>query len=316
MDRAEAVYATVVQVNRVLRRRPRDDAALWRLLERLERFEALAGYPQFGIVSAHTSERRVLRSDLEAMAGRLPHPVESMPDPPDLGVPGPYTAQNEEAERARLEREKSDALPVAARLAQFRLATYRNCFEDLVEARLAHVVDFALGRWDRADWNHGTSRRRRPEERQAAVEAAHQIATKCGDNVRKNLLAISLERLHREREYWAEMSWEKPTRTVFADACLPLSIEVVRLLEDHGLENRPLQGCATTSGALEANHIINAARWETDRYGAMLPSAPIAELRAIKEAASNLRQGDYALAMTSEKSENWLTGWLDKLRGK
>jgi hypothetical protein len=287
--------------------------ALLERLSRRQRLEVLSRTVSIGPVSLHTPETRVLRSEVEHMA-RLPHPLETLPDPPDMSVPGPFVEQQAEAERQRLERDKTEALPVAARLAQTRLAVYRQAYEDLVEARLAAIVPFVLGRFDRADWNHGTSRRRRPEERQAAVEAAHAIATKCGSSVRHALLSVSLERLHREREFWSEMSWDKPTRTIFADACLPLSVEIVRLLEDHGLENRPLQGAATHSGALEANVIANAARWETDRYGAMLSSAPLAELRAIKEAASNLREGDWRLAMTSEKSEGWLTSLVDKLR--
>jgi len=195
-------------------------------------------------------------------------------------------------------------------LAQFRLATYRQCYEALVNRRLDHVVPFVMGRFQCGDDSHGTSRRRRPEERLAAVEAAHAIASKHAEPVRKALLGISLEQLHRHRDYWFEMSHERPTRTLFADVCLPLSVEIVRLLEDAGLESRPLVGCTDHLGTLEAVQILNASRWEKAE------TAPLAELRALKDAASNVREGDWRLAMSTEKSESWLTTWIDKLRGK
>jgi hypothetical protein len=262
-------------------------------LAKLREMEVLSQTTAIGLRSDHTAERRVLRCHLEAMA-RLPHPVESLPDPPDLGVPGPFVEQQADAEAARLEREQAAVLPLAKRYAEARLATYHAAYTAFVEARLANIVPFCLGRFDRADWNHGTSRRRRPAERQAAIQTAHEIASKYGHTVRTALLAIPLERLHRERAYWAEQSYEKRSdhEQPFADACRPLTLEVTRLLEDFGLENRPLQGYASYSGHPDANLIVHANRWETDPYGRLLPSAPIAELRALKDAASNVRQRD------------------------
>ena len=92
------------------------------------------------------------------------------------------------------------------------------------------------------------------------------------------------------------MSYEKVTRAVFSDASHSLTVAIVQWLEDAGLESRPLVGVADHTGSPEANQIMNAARWERDANNALLPSAPMVELRALKAAASNVRQGDFRLA--------------------
>jgi hypothetical protein len=248
--------------------------------------------------------------DSAAMAGRVPHPIDNPPDPSVVfDVPGPYVQEQiEEAERRGLERERDDQT-VATRYAQVRLALYRQAYEALVEARMSAIVPFVMGRFRAGDDSHGTHRRKRPEEWQQAVLQAHEIASKHGETVQKNLLGVSIEQLHRHRDYWSEMSHERPTRNVFSDPCLPLSLETMRFVEDFGLESRRLVGCTDHLGTVEACTIINASRWEK------ADTAPLAELRALKDAAANLRESDLRQAMSHEKSESWLTNLLDKLRG-
>jgi hypothetical protein len=284
----------------------RDGGLLLVRLGQLRTIETLAETVPIGPRSDHTREGPAL-DWRRLMPSKLPHPIESLPDPPTFDVPGPREEMEVEAERRRLERERDD-LPRAARLAQWRLATYRAAYENLVEARMANVVPFVMGRFRAGDLAHGTHRTKRPDEYKAAVLAAHAIASQHGETVMQALLGVSIEQLHRHREYWSEMSHDRPTRNVFSDPCLPLSIEVVRFIEDAGLESRSLVGCTDHLGTVEACCIINAARWEHAE------AAPLAELRALKDAAANLRDGDYRLAMSSETSEGWLQTWLDRLR--
>jgi len=268
------------------------------------RYEAIMALPQIGIASAPIREGPVLRSLATMAARRVPHDVGGLPvaDAPTYAVPGPFASeQADAAERARLERER-DLEPLAQRYARDRLRTYHQCYVELVEARMSNIVDFALGRFTEGDNSHGTSRRRRPAERQSFIEGAHEAAHKHGDGVRRALLALGLERLHRDREFWAEQSCDRQTRAVFTDACLPLSVELVRLIEDAGLEARPLVGCVDHLGTTEACCIVNSARWERG------PTAPLRELWRLKDAAACVRQGDLALAMSSGKVEDWLQG--------
>jgi hypothetical protein len=284
------------------------------ILERLSRcrqMEVLSRTVPLGPRFDHVREGPALDWARNAMAGRLPHPLESLPraDVPDLSVPGPCVEENEQAERQRLEREQAEALPIAARQAQARLAVYRAAYDHVIRVRLDRVVPFVLGRVKQGDDSRGMHRRLREHEWHEATERAHQIATDHADHVKAAALALNLETLVRAREFWWNNSYDKSVPNTYADVCRPMTQAILELIEDLDFEARELVGATPVLGSHEALCILSPSRWEKAE------SAPWIELRDVRDAAQRIGGDDYRVAMSSEKSEGWLTAWLDNLHG-
>ena len=153
-----ALLWTAGQVRGELLAEVKDFGRLKHLIEQLERFEVIEAYPQLGDVSDHIRESPVL--DCCWIMPSVPHMDWAGDALVSYVVPGPSEWEADK-ERAKLEAEVTQELPAAVAAAKARLQAYRVAYVALVEARMAHIVEFCLGRFDSADRGHGISRKRR-----------------------------------------------------------------------------------------------------------------------------------------------------------